>query len=214
MPESAAARTGEGALLALQQRKKTKRELDLVQAPPRCRLLVAPARREQVGPLVAIARRSTAAPLAPLDVVARVAAAHPETLWVFYRGRDIVGGAALLMLNAAGLRALLADQLDLGDPQPQLLSAPQEKPAAIYNWALLGPSIAAEGIARVIVRLQLPPYANADLYASPVTREGLRLMLGLGFVPVENHPRPLFCYRRIANRREPGRAANRESHAA
>ena len=89
------------------------------------------------------------------------------------------------MLNRLGLEALIGDALDLGDPPTSVLAAPGDRPAGIYVWALLRSSaVAAEGIARVIVRLQQFPYERSDLFALPATPDGLRFMRGLGFRPV------------------------------
>jgi hypothetical protein len=110
------------------------------------------------------------------------------------------------MLNRRGVEALIGDALDLGDPPTSVLAAPGDRPAGIYVWALLRSSaVAAEGIARVIVRLQQFPYERSDLFALPATPDGLRFMRGLGFRPVPGHPRSLHHYVRFANRQEPVR---------
>jgi len=139
--------------------------------------------------------------LAPEETVARVARAHPDALWSFWRGDRFVGGFAFLMLNRRGVEALLDNVLDLGDPPPSVLTIPGERPAGIYVWALLSSSaFAAEGVARVIVQLQQYPYERSDLFALPATRDGLRFMRGLGFRLVPGHPRSLHRYVRLANR--------------
>lgn len=110
------------------------------------------------------------------------------------------------MLNRHGVEALIGDALDLGDPPTSVFAAPGDRPAGIYVWALLRSSaVAAEGIARVIVRLQQFPYERSDLFALPATPDGLRFMRGLGFRPVPGHPRSLHHYLRFANRHEPVR---------
>jgi hypothetical protein len=142
--------------------------------------------------------------LAPAITVARIARAHPDSLWGFWRHDCFVGGFAFLMLNRRGVEALLGDAIDLADPPPSVLAAPGDRPAAIYVWALLRSSaVAAEGIARVIVRLQQFPYERSDLFALPATPDGLRFMRGLGFRPIPGHPRALHHYVRFANRQKP-----------
>lgn len=140
---------------------------------------------------VALAREAT---------VARVVRAHPDTLWTFKRNGNLVGGFAFLMLNAGGLAALFADELDLSDPPADALAVFGARPAAIYVWALLGSAVGSEGIARVIVRMQRHPYERSDLFALPATQDGLRFMRGLGFLPVSGHLRSLHRYVRLANR--------------
>jgi hypothetical protein len=178
--------------------KKAKWDLDLARFPNRGRLHVAPAKPREIAPLVASAQEATGVVLASVEIVATVAGKNPEALWVFHRGDRIVGGVALLMLNREGLAHLRADALDLRDPPRDCLASPGQAPAAIYVWALLGRSVAAEGIGRIIERLQSAPFRDADLYAFPATRSGRSLMLALGFEPVPAHPRALYRYRRRA----------------
>jgi hypothetical protein len=190
---------GRGDLRARLQ-GKSKRPLDLVEVPSRLRLVVAPSRPEEIQPLVELAERATGVELAAPAVVTRVSEFNRESLWTFRRHGRIVGGIALLLLNGQGLSALLTNTLDLSDPPSQLLVPPNTAPAAIYAWALLGPSLAAEGIVRVIRRLREPPYHRADFYTIPVTRDGFRFMIDFGFEPVSGHVRSLFRYARLANR--------------
>jgi hypothetical protein len=180
--------------------EKATKEFDLVPLPPRRRLVVGQAKNNEIRPLLRTAEVAIGSALAPESVVARVALAHPDSLWTFRKADQIVGGAALLTLNALGLHALLAGELDLGDPPTSFLARPADAPAAIYVWAILGPLIAVEGIAYVIRRLQSDPYRFADIYAIPQTRDGMRFTLGLGFHRVPNHPQDLFRYVRLANR--------------
>ena len=180
--------------------EKAGKEFDLVAVPGRRRLVVAQAKGNEIRPLLRTAEAAIGSTLAPESVVARVAVAHPDSLWTFRRTDQIVGGAALLMLNSPGLEALLAGNIDLADPPPAFLAHPAAAPAAIYVWAIFGPSIAIEGIAYVIVRLQSDPYRFADIYALPHTRNGMRFTLGLGFHEIPDHPQHLLRYVRIVNR--------------
>jgi len=134
------------------------------------------------------------------DVVARVVAQNPDSLWVVVREGLLVGCSAFMMLNDYGLSALISGDIDMRDPAPSYLTPAGEKPAAIYVWALASPSVAADGIAKIIMRLQSPPYERADLYASPATSAGLRFLRALGFEPIPGHPRNLFRYIRLVNR--------------
>lgn len=176
------------------------KEFDLVTLPLRQRV---DARRCQTGDIPLLLRYAEAAmgvPLAPEATTARIACAHPDSLWSFWLGDRLVGGVALLMLNQGGLDGLIDDSVDLRDPPPAVFAAAGERPAAIYVWAILGSAIASEGIAHAIVRLQQFPYELADLYALPATEAGLRFTRGLGFHLVPGHPRALYRYVRMANR--------------
>jgi len=176
------------------------KEFDLVALPVRRRI---DARRGQIGdipPLLRYAETAMGVPLAPEATVTRIARAHPDSVWSFWRRERLVGGVALLMLNAHGLAALLDDSLDLRDPPSAAFAAAGARPAAIYVWAILGAAFASEGIAHAIVRLQQFPYERADLFALPATEDGLRFTRGLGFHLVPEHPRALYRYVRLANR--------------
>jgi hypothetical protein len=179
------------------------KEFDLVTLPLRQRV---DARRGQIGDIPLLLRYAEAAmgvPLAPEATVARIACAHPDSVWSFWRHDRLVGGVALLMLNCRGLAALLDDSLDLRDPPPATFANAGARPAAIYVWAILGAAIASEGIAHAIVHLQQYPYELADVFALPATDDGLRFMRGLRFSLVPEHPRALYRYVRLANRTQP-----------
>jgi hypothetical protein len=179
------------------------KEFDLVTPPLRQRIRV---RRGQIGDIPLLLRYAEAAmgvPLAPQATVTRIACRHPDSVWSFWRHDRLVGGAALLMLNAHGLAALLDNSIDLADPPPAIFADAGRRPAAIYVWAILGAASAAEGIADVIVRMQQHPYGSADLFAIPATDDGLRFTRGLGFHLVPDHPRALYRYVRLANRTQP-----------
>jgi hypothetical protein len=185
---------------APQQAFPTK-DFDRIVAPRFGRTVARRARMGEIGPTVATAanaiQRMSAA---TREVVARVVSQNPDSLWVFVRDGLVVGCTAMMMLNEAGLEALLAGEINMRDPAAAYLTAAGERPAAIYIWALASPSVAADGIAKLIMRLQAPPYERADLYASPATDAGLRFTRGLGFEPVPSHPRNLFRYIRLVNR--------------
>ena len=145
----------DGTVSATQNRPGRLREFDEVTLPAGQRV---EARRVRIGDIPLLLGQGEAGmgvALAPAITVARIARAHPDSLWGFWRHGRFVGGFAFLMLNRHGVEALIGDALDLGDPPTSVLAAPGDRPAGIYVWALLRSSaVAAEGIARVIVRLQ------------------------------------------------------------
>jgi hypothetical protein len=179
------------------------KEFDLISLPPRPRIHVKHADIHDVPPLLQYAEGVMGVSLACEATVARVACANPDTLWSFWRNGRLVGGFAVLMLNAAGLAALLDGTMDLSNPPAQLLARAGERPAGLYVWAVLGSAVGAEGVAHVIRRLQRRPYEAADVFALPATDDGLRFMRGLGFRAVPGHPRALHRYVRLANRAQP-----------
>jgi hypothetical protein len=198
---TAATAPARSELLCAPQRAPRLRDFDRVVAPRFGRTVARRARRGEIGTsLVTVSNAIHDMRSAPRDVVARVVAQNPDSLWVFVRQGLLVGCSALMMLNDHGLSALLSGDIDRRDPAPSYLTPAGERPAAIYVWALASPSVAADGIAKIIMRLQSPPYERADLYASPATRAGLRFLRALGFEPIPGHPHNLFRYIRLVNR--------------
>lgn len=188
---------------ALQRGARVGKEFDLVTVPGRQRLEANRAGADDISVLLESAKVAMGVTLARKDVVARIACDNPDCIWVFRRHGRLAGGFAMLMLNNDGLSALLADRLDFAAPAAALLAPYGTRPAAIYVWAVLGASVAAEGIARVIARVQQYPYELADIFATAATDDGLRFMRGLGFRPVAGHPRALHRYVRLVNRAPP-----------
>jgi len=176
------------------------KEVDLVTLPSRRRIEVRRGQIQDIPLMLRLGEAALGVSLASEATVARIAAAHPDALWSFWRRSRFVGGTAILMLNAQGLAALLADQIDLSDPPAAFFANPGEPPAAIYIWAMLGGAMASEGIAHVFVRLQRYPYEHSDLYGLPTTADGARFQRSFGMRPVPGHPRSLHRYVRLANR--------------
>lgn len=188
---------------ATQDRPRRLKEFDDVTLPAAQRVEAKRVRVADIPLLLGQGESRMGVALAPAITVARIARAHPDSLWAFWRHDRFVGCFAFLMLNRRGVEALLDDTIDLSDPPASVLALPGDRPAGIYVWALLRSSaVAAEGIARVIVRLQQFPYERSDLFALPATPDGLRFMRGLGFRPVPEHPRALHRYVRVANRKD------------
>lgn len=191
------------AASATQDRPRRRKEFDDVTLPAGQRVEAKRVRIADIPLLLGQGEAGMGVALAPAITVARIARAHPDSLWGFWRHARFVGGFAFLMLNRQGVEGLIDDTLDLSDPPASVLAAPGDRPAGIYVWALLrSAAVAAEGIARVIVRLQQFPYERSDLFALPATSDGLRFMRGLGFQPVPEHPRALHRYVRVANRKD------------
>lgn len=137
--------------------------------------------------------------LAPLAVVQNVIAHNPNSLLLITRLGALVGLWAMLMLNARGIEALLAGDLDPHRPNIAFLASPTEAPAAIYVWVIVCPGTAAEGIHHVAKFLRQPLYRFANLYSKPTTDLGVRINTRRGFVPLTT-VQGLYRYVREANR--------------
>ena len=176
-------------------------EFQVVKALRSGRTAVRRTRVEEVGLLLAAARTAIGGAIASEAVVTRVVAQNPDSAWTFIRRGRLVGGLAMLMLNVAGLRALLLDSsIDFQDPARELLVRPSDAPAAIHIWGVLAPALAIDGVGEVMLRLRSPQYNSADLYAFRTTIQGARFQERLGFQAVPGHARNLYRYVRFANR--------------
>jgi hypothetical protein len=182
------------------QHKRPARELDRAGVPQFGTTVVRSANSQDLRSLLELAQTLIGQEMASEDVVRRITVQRPDSLWAFLRDGQLVGGLAMLMLNARGLEALLAGCIDAQDPPMGLISKPAEVPAAIYLWGGAHSS-ASDGMLRMWVRLQSAPYESADIFAVPVTMSGLRFVQRWGFQPIPHHPRNLFRYIRITNRR-------------
>jgi hypothetical protein len=137
--------------------------------------------------------------LADCGLIARIAAADPDTLWVFDCGGRAAGGFALLFLTGEGVARMLDGRLDMRAPDFASLAGAGEPPAGVYMWALLARGRAAAALPQVLAMLQGPRFRNADLWAAPVTRDGERFVGNLGFIRAEGAALPnLWRYERRA----------------
>ena len=167
--------------------------------------MVRHAESEDLGRLLELARVRIGGGLATEATVRRVMARRSDSLWSFSDAGRIVGGLAMLLLNRAGAKALLAGSINPSDPADTLLAGPTEAPAAIYVWAV-AQAVPSGGVEQVFARLQSSPYRTANVYAVPSTLAGRLWMQGWGFKPIPGHPRNLHRYVRWANRHhQPGR---------
>jgi predicted GNAT family N-acyltransferase len=128
--------------------------------------------------------------LASRDAVLRVMAHNPDTVWGIARREEYASGAhrpegfiGFLMLNEQGVRRLMAGTFDASDPDTDLLSGQNERPAGIYLWAMWARNKLVAGIPLAFEKMWTPLYKGADLYARAVTQDGKRLLETMGFTP-------------------------------
>jgi predicted GNAT family N-acyltransferase len=142
----------------------------------------------QISALAALARKSIEGLTTPTEVVCKVMSHNPDTIWAIarrsrYNSINPVaeGFFALLMLNEAGMKQLIDGTFNAADPDLSLLTAQNEKPAGIYLWAVYAPGSLSGGIALVLEKISSPLYAEANLYARPMTAGGRRILEATGF---------------------------------
>lgn len=141
------------------------------------------------------------------DVVHRVVAHNPDSFWAIARrdrcgprNRRADGFQAFLMLNEIGLSQLLAGTFEGTNPDPSLLAAQHEKPAAIYVWCTHAKGTLAAGVTLTLQKMSTPLYCDADLYSWAATKEGRSVLEATGFrrgVSAGGHFAPdLYIYKR------------------
>lgn len=183
VPAFAPARpAGARSVCAFPHRSGLKGDFDLMTFRPRPGCI---ARRPLAGELPALVARVAAAlgvDLADCALIDRVAAADPDSVWVFDCGGRAAGGFAFLFLTAEGVARMLDGRLDMRAPELRFLAHAGERPEGVYLWALLARGRAAAALPQVLAMLRGPRFCEADLWAAPVTRDGERFVENLGFV--------------------------------
>jgi len=176
---SVAVTTASGDTRSLPLRSENSVEFQSITALRPGRTVARRTTVDEIRPLLVAARTAIGADIASEAVVTRVVTQHPDSAWTFVRKGRLVGGLAMLMLNAAGLEALLSDSsIDFRNPAAHLLADRCDSPAAIYIWGV----------------------DSADIYAFRNTVQGARFQERLGFQAVPGHPRNLYRLVRLANR--------------
>lgn len=133
------------------------------------------------------ARAKADLPMIASNIVARRVAYHnPDCFWAIRRktgdGDEAPRGfAAFLMLNEAGIDALIRGALDATDPPTHYLVGQHERPAAIYVWLVHAKGMLTPALGLVMEKLKTPLYRDVDLIARAVTAEGSQFNDSLGF---------------------------------
>lgn len=126
--------------------------------------------------------------LASLETVLGVMRHNPDTVLVFSRGEwtpdaadQPTGFVAMLPLTADGLDALFDGRLDTGRPDLRFVCRQNERPVAIYFWAIMIEPAVAGGIALVMERLTSDKNRDLPLYCKAANDKAHALFLSLGF---------------------------------
>ncbi len=183
------------------------REFDLLVPNRHVRMGVRPATHTELPIIFDLARDEIPALAAAMPTVERVMEHNEENILVFDREGEVIGVYAMLLLNGEGHSQLLTGELDTVHPRVETLVEYGRAPTAIYNWAVVANSLAAEGFRHASVYLRRPRYRNANIYARGTTPAACRIMERTGYERVGSGFQDLFRYVRIANRPGLGRDA-------
>lgn len=134
------------------------------------------------------------------SVIQTILTHNRNNILLFERDQKVVGFWAMLMVTPLGIERLLLGEFNYLQPELNCLARTGEQPAAIYNWAVVAPRLAAEGVYHVSQFLRKPLYRSANLYSRPNTPSGVQFNLRLGARPIESGTDGLYRYVRLANR--------------
>jgi hypothetical protein len=162
-------------------------------------------RPDEIDALRQAGSRAMGVPVAPREVVERMLAHDPETLWVFETDGRITGGAAFLFLSETGVERLLAGRLDPHAPAAECLVNAGEPPAGVYFWGIYRDDPNSGGIGDILKMLETERFKGADLWTFPTGDIGRAFFERIGLRPVEAGPPNL--YRRV---RRPSGPSNPE----
>jgi hypothetical protein len=147
---------------------------------------VTPAEPRQIAEAQAFATRLIGGKLVSPEKLASIHRTTGAGLFLVHEDGELTAIFAMVLLNAAGQRAVAADEFDSLDPPPSHVIAPGEEPAAIYGWGIAATNHpAAQRIIDACGLLGRTAAPHLPIFARPVTPRGLRLMVErMNFKPV------------------------------
>ncbi len=180
-----------------------RREFDLLVPLNHVDVTVRPAQCSELPRVFEIATQRIPALSAALPYVEGVYQRNADSILVYCREDEIVGVYTMLLLSASGLERLLLGELDTSAPDADAVIGAGETPAAIYNWAVVAPKLASEGLRHTSVYLRQPHYCRANLYARGTTKAARHIMEQGGYQRLSGVQSDLYRYVRMANRQVP-----------
>jgi hypothetical protein len=155
----------------------------------------------EIESLLQTAAETIGVPLASPEVIGRVLAWDPESIWIFEHSGRVRGGFAFLFLNTEGVTRLRADKLDTRNPTPEHLVAAGEPPAGCYWWLGVRLDRGPNGISKILEFLRSPRFRGSDFWMNPFTDDGRAFATKMGFRRDHSSASPtLYRYVRKANR--------------
>lgn len=180
--------------------KRQSREFDLLTPPKHNRIDLSFANPSNLDKAFKFAEGKVPGGITRPEVVASVIAHNPKSVFLFWRDDEVVGIYATLLLSPLGLEGLLLGELNTSVPPLDCLAEAGSSPAAIYNWVVIAPGLASEGIQHVSQSLRKPDCMRANLFSRPTSPTGVAINKKLGFVPIFCGTQELYRYTRLSNR--------------
>ncbi|HSM95954.1 MAG TPA: hypothetical protein VLT91_07920, partial [Rhizomicrobium sp.] len=147
---------------------------------------------EEMPELYALTQREVGERITPLETLQKMHAYNNDTMWAVYRASDktradktLVGYAAIILLNQAGLEALEESRFDGIDPDMRMVVPSDTRPQAIYMWVVVMRKVSRIGGWLIANALGAERYGGVPIFATAGTTGGLNALKGRGFVPHE-----------------------------
>jgi hypothetical protein len=98
-------------------------------------------------------------------------------LFVTYEGDELTGVLAFVLLNRAGLEAVLSGQFEARSPAPEHVARPDEFVSAFYGWGVAATTKpSAQRVVEAARAMGRSSVAHVPYFARPTTEAGHRLM--------------------------------------
>jgi hypothetical protein len=153
---------------------------------------VGRAKEEELPELYALTQREVGEHITSLETLQKMHKYNHDTVWGVYRASDktradktLVGYAAIILLNQAGLEALEESRFDGIDPDMRMVVPSDTRPAAVYMWVVVLRKVSRIAGWLIANALGSDRYGGIPIFATAGTSGGLNALKGRGFVPHE-----------------------------
>ena len=153
---------------------------------------VGRAKPEELPELYALTQKEVGEHITSLETLQKMHAYNHDTVWGVYRASDktrtdktLVGYAAIILLNQAGLEALEESRFDGIDPDMRMVVPSDTRPAAVYMWVVVLRKVSRIAGWLIANALGSDRYGGIPIFATAGTSGGLNALKGRGFVPHE-----------------------------
>ena len=159
-----------------------------VEHPEGGQVWLRPARYDELDELHSLIVSEISPDVGPAAIMRAVFLKNPVSFWRIERRLPDgivrpVGMYGFLPLNDRGVDALKAEMLDTREPQLEYVAAADERPAALYVWAIVARKI-RQLVYPLIKQALGPGYTSVPVFATPATAGGVKAVAQRGFVPI------------------------------
>ncbi len=177
-----------------------KHEFDCLTPSSRSKIELRICTSEHIDRICELTNSGLPGDVASAETVYKVINHNKDSVLGFWSDDRMVGMWAMLMLNPLGLERFLLNEFDTLNPPEKCLTTTGIKPAAIYIWAVVAKGMAVEGLKHVSKFLSCEKYKDVNFFSIPVSADGIRMNLRLGFQPTKVGRLGVDRYIRLENR--------------